>query len=111
MVFYRGIAHVNTVDTEVSVLKVTSTEAEKKKIIAVRLTNETNAGMLKFYVDRENFFEGNTSHRTAQATIEDFLEFAIDRVLEIGETFEVTLQNVGAGVNAEIYGDIVYDIV
>lgn len=110
MPYFRGIDHTNTTDNEESVVKVTSTEAEKKRIIAVRITKETNKAKMKIYIDRENFFEGNTYHTTTLATIEDFLEFPIDRVLAIGESFEVTLQNYAAGVHGQLNGDIVYEV-
>lgn len=108
--YFKGFAQVNADDLVNEVASLQSTESEKKKIIKVRISKETNAGYMTLYVDRENLFEGNTSHRTAQATVEDFLEFPIDRELEIGEVFKIFLQNVAAGVNAELSGDIVYEI-
>jgi len=101
---------VNTTDLNEVVLQIESTTEEKKKIVKINITSETNAGQLTWAVDRESFFEGGTFHLTAEATIEDFLEFMVDRELEPGEVFRLFLQNVAAGVNAEINGDVEYEI-
>jgi len=106
MKYYKVIEHVNTTDKEEEVFSMTSTEEEKKKISKLKISKETNAGYLKFYIDREQFGE----HLTASVTIQNFLEFEIDRELALGEEFKITLQNKALGVNAELHGVIEYDI-
>jgi hypothetical protein len=108
--YYRGFDHVNTTDDEENVVSVTSTEEEKKKVIEVRISDETNEGKLKPYVERESFYEANSYYKTAVATIENFIRIPIDMEIPIGQSFSLTLQNMVAGTNAELVGSIVYEI-
>jgi len=108
---YKGFDHTNTTDDEENVLEITSTEAEVKRIVAVNIIKETNAGKLKFYIERENLFEENTYHKTAQWSTYYPLRFIINEELDIGKTFRITLQNVTAGTNAELVGYVEYEIV
>lgn len=109
--FRYGIDHTNTSDDPETVLEIESTTEETKRINSIQIIDETNEGKMEFYVDREGFFEAKTYHKTAVATIENFLEFEIDRLLEPGEKFTIILQNYAAGVNAEIVGNVIYEIV
>lgn len=109
-VYYKGFDHVNTVDTPVSVVKVTSTEEERKRIVSVLINKETNAGHLIAYIERESLFEGATYWKTADMTQIQPLEIPINRELDVGKTFELQLTNDGAGTHAEISGAIKYEI-
>lgn len=108
--YYKGVDHTNTTDDEEDVVSITSTEVEKKKVVEVGIVKETNAGELKFYVERENLFEGNTYHKTAQATLQNALVYSIDREIPVGQTFKLTLKNVTAGTNAALVGYVKYQI-
>lgn len=106
MRYYKVIEHANTTDKEEEVIEITSTEEEKRKINIVKISKETNAGYLKFYIDREQTGE----HLTAQLSIQNFIEFGFGRELALGEIFKITLQNKAIGTNAEIFGLIEYEI-
>ena len=109
-IFFKGFKHVNTTNVAETVITLQSTEAEIKTLVKVRISKETNAALLKMFVDRENLFESDTGHHTGQATIEDFLEFDIARELQLGEEFALTLLNEAAGVHGQISGDLVYSV-
>lgn len=111
MVKYRfGIDHANSTDDPETVLEIESTTEETKTIEKVQIISETNEGKLEMFVDREGFYESKTYHRTAKATLRNFLEFEVDKRLEPGEKFSIILQNYASGVNAEIVGNVIYGI-
>ena len=104
--YYKLISHKNTTDKVEEVVKVTSTETEKKKIHSILISKEVNGGDLMGYVEREEILQ----HSTGKATIHNFLEMPINRDLPPGQEFKLTLQNEVAGTNAEIYGLVKYEI-
>lgn len=107
---FKGFAHANTTDKKETVLSITSSEEEPKRIVNVRITSETNLGWLDFAVERESLFHLGKLYQTGKAVIRNAdMIFPINLDLPVGQTFNIYLQNVTAGVNAEIYGYIEYE--
>ena len=106
MKYYEGFSHTNSSDNEEDVVSLTSTSEEKKKINKILIFSETNDGVMRWYVERERV----GTHYTNKATIQNALEFEVDRELAEGETFKITLKNVSSGTNAAIVGAIEYEI-
>jgi len=107
MKYYETIFHTNTVDTEQKIFEITSKEEEKYQILNLRVLAETNGGIMRFYHEREKFGEVPTG----VSTISNFLIYEINRLLNIGETFRITLQNRVSGTNAVIRAVLEYEIV
>jgi hypothetical protein len=107
MKYYKSFYHTNVSDDEEEVVKLTSTETEKIKVNAVEIAKETNEGLLKWLIEREEV----GTHNTGVATIQNTLNFEVDETLDVGETFKITLKNKVAGTNAFVAGVIEYEIV
>jgi len=105
--YYEPINHTNTVNTEVDVVSLTSTNEEPKKIVAIGILKETNAGILRGYHERDNHLEIPTAYSTESG----IMEYPVDLDLPVGETFALTLQNEAAGVHAQLQGYIRYELV
>ncbi len=96
MNYYDRIAHNNTSDVETTIYEKISKEEEKYRIKELRIYRETNAGIGRIYVEREQIGVIPTS----MSTISNFLRYEYDIDLRVGESFKITLQNVTAGTNA-----------
>ncbi len=106
---YAAFDNTNTVDTEVSLVTLQSTEAHRKKVIAVHLIYSNNAGRVKIYKDEDNYFAGDGYFTSGRVTMVNWLTFPFDEELELGEKFEITLTNDAAGTNASLTGLIEYE--
>lgn len=107
---FKGFDHTNTSDVAESVVKITSSEAEPKHIEKVVIVSEVaQDGKLFFHVERESLFEGGTFFTTNKWTAGPPYEFPIDMDIPIGQSFEITLLNAGAGAHAGISGFIMYE--
>lgn len=107
---YVHFDHANTTDNAESIARVTSTESEKKRVKSVHIIGQTNLGKLKPFIERESLIEGDGYIKTGVATLENELIVPVDAELPIGQTFELTLQNVASGFNAALVGYIEYEI-
>ena len=105
--YYKGFDHTNASDDEETVVKLTSTAEEKKKIVAVGIVYDSNDGILKAYVEREAIVEDLP---TGDITEKQLTEIPVGIDLPEGQTFKVTLKNKVAGTNATIRGYIKYEI-
>jgi len=105
--FYKGFAHANTSDDEETVVSITSTEEEKKRIDALLIMKDVNNGILTTYLEREKIIE---DFRTGVITESNALILELDLDVPVGQTLKITLKNVVLGTNAEIYGAVKYEL-
>lgn len=104
--YFERIDHVNSSDEPEEVITVTSSSEAPKTVERLLITSETNGGILEVNIEQETPIE----YQTANATIQNFLEIPVEAELPVGQAVEVTLENVSAGVNAEVHGIIEYSI-
>lgn len=105
--YYERINHANSTDNETEITTLESTTEEPKKIIAIGILSETNNGILRGYWERDNAIVLPTGAMTESG----IQEYPVDLELKVGESFELTLQNVSAGSNASIVGYVRYEII
>lgn len=105
--YIKGFNHTNSGDTEETVLTLTSTAEEPKKIIKVVIASETNNGIMKFYIEREAIGEDIP---TGSLSTNQLAELPVGHDLPVGQEFKLTLKNKTAGTNATIVGYVIYEI-
>ncbi|MHC1567523.1 MAG: hypothetical protein ACXQTD_07425 [Candidatus Syntropharchaeia archaeon] len=107
--YYKGFDHTNSSDNEESVVTLTSTDEEPKRIRAVVITQRlSNDTLLIGYLEREKIIEDVRIE--ASPVGNDPFRFAVDLSIPVGETFTLKLQNQSAGSNGGVVGYLEYEI-